>query len=69
MSHRPELYCPDDALDDRIDRIENFFMDLKDTDFRDRIIREIQEVRKLDSGIKKFQFVSFLDKYIDELEI
>lgn len=65
----PELYNIDDALDDRIYRIESFFLELRDPDLRDRIIREIQEVRKLDSGIKKLQFVSSLEKYIEGLDI
>lgn len=65
----PELYNPDDTLDDRIYRIESFFLELRDPDLRDRIIREIQEVRKLDSGIKKLQFVSSLEKYIEGLDI
>ena len=59
----------DDELDDRLTRIEEFFKQLKDVELRNRIITGIQDVRKLDSGLKKFQFVSFLDKYIKGLEL
>lgn len=59
----------DDALDDRLRRIEHFFMDLQDQELRNRIISGIKDVRDLDSGIHKFQFVSFLEKYINGLDI
>ncbi len=66
----PELLRhADDRLDDRIKRIEDFFLQLKDPELRSRIISEIKEVRALDSGIKKFQFVSLLEKYIKGLDL